>query len=95
MSINEIYRFRTIEELQNLIEKNLEALQKAKKSITNLIAKGIKRDLGCVALMKQDSTFEVVFVKSNDANEKKFSFKSIFSLLTEPRDLGKSQLMII
>ena len=86
----ELY-FKALEEMKSKIEN----LQKAKESTANLIAKGIKRDLSCVALMGHDSTFEVVFVKSNAANEKRFTFKSIFTLPTEPQELDESQVVMI
>lgn len=86
----ELY-FKVLEETKSKIEN----LKKAKESTANLITKGIKRDLGCVALMRQDSVFEVVFVKSDVAHEKKFTFKSIFSLPTEPQGLDKSPLVVI
>ncbi|HSD05431.1 MAG TPA: hypothetical protein VLB45_06755 [Nitrosopumilaceae archaeon] len=81
----EIY-FKALEETKSKIE----TLGKTMDAINNLISKGMRRDLGCVALIRHNLPSEMVFVKSNIVDEKKFSFKSIFSVYTEPIETDKS-----
>ena len=71
--------FKTLENIKSQIEN----LEKAKVAISDLISKGLKKDIGCVAIMRHNSPFEIVIVKSG-ANQRNFSFKSIFSVNTEP-----------
>ena len=79
----ELY-FKALEDTKSKIEN----LEKTKVSINNLVAKGLKRDLGCLALIRQNLPSEMVFVKLGVLNEKKFSFRSIFSVYTESIDTG-------
>ena len=79
----ELY-FKALEETKSKIEN----LEKTKVAINNLVSKGLRRDLGCIALIRQNLPSEMVFVKSNVLNEKKFSFRSIFSVYTESIDTG-------
>jgi hypothetical protein len=73
----ELY-FKVIEELKSMIEN----AQKAKESIDGLVAKGLKRDLGCMALMNYNLPFEMTFTKSAEAKAR-FSYKSIFAVGAE------------
>ena len=83
----ELY-FKALEETKSKIEN----LEKTKVAINNLVSKGLRRDLGYIALIRQNLPSEIVFVKSNVLNEKKFSFKSIFSVYTEPIETNKSNI---
>lgn len=73
----ELY-FKASEELKLRIDK----LQKVKESVDGLVSRGLKKDLGCVALLNKDLLFEMAFVKS-DKPKTKFSFKAIFNVPTE------------
>ncbi len=75
----ELY-FKAVEELQSKIAK----LEKAKDSIANLISKGIRKDLGCVLLNRTNNMPELAFIKITNASSKKFSFKSIYTVNSEP-----------
>jgi hypothetical protein len=66
------------------IKSKIENLEKTKQAITELTSKGLKKDLGCLAIMRDDSPLEVVFTKSDVLKQKKLSFKSIFSVNAEP-----------
>ena len=79
----ELY-FKALEDTKSKIEN----LEKTKVSINNLVAKGLKRDLGCLALIRQNLPSEMVFVKLGASTEKKFSFRSIFSVYTESSETG-------
>lgn len=81
----ELY-FKALEETKSKIEN----LEKTKVAINNLVSKGMKKDLSCVALVRHDLPSEMVFVKSNVLKENKFSFKSIFSVYAEPTKISKS-----
>ncbi len=73
----EIY-FKALEKTKTEIEK----IEKIKDAIDNLIAKGIKRELGCIALLNQDLTLQVCFVKTGQPKIK-FAYKSIFTIPSE------------
>lgn len=73
----EIY-FKILEKTKTEIEK----IEKIKDSIDNLISKGIKRELGCIALLNQDLTLQVCFVKTGQPKIK-FAYKSIFTIPSE------------
>lgn len=73
----EIY-FKALEKTKTEIEK----IEKIKDAIDNLIAKGIKRELGCIALLNQDLTLQVCFVKTGQPKTK-FAYKSIFTIPSE------------
>lgn len=73
----EIY-FKALEKTKTKIEK----IEKIKESIDNLISKGVKRELGCIALLNHDLTLQVCFVKTGQPKTK-FSYKSIFTIPSE------------
>ena len=73
----EIY-FKASEKVKTEIEK----IEKIKNSIDNLISKGIKRDLGCIALLNRDLTLQICFVKAGQPKAK-FAFKSVFTIPSE------------
>ena len=73
----EIY-FKALEKVKSKIEK----IEKIKCSIDNMISKGVKRDLGCIAFLNQDLTLQVCFVKAGRPKTK-FSYKSIFTIPSE------------
>jgi predicted ATPase len=73
----EIY-FKALEKIKSKIEK----IEKIKGSIDNMISKGVKRDLGCIAFLNQDLTLQVCFVKAGQPKSK-FSYKSIFTIPSE------------
>lgn len=73
----EIY-FKALEKTKTEIEK----IEKIKDSIDNLISKGIKRELGCIALLNQDLTLQVCFIKTGQPKIK-FAYKSIFTIPSE------------
>lgn len=70
--------FKALEAMKSKIE----ILQKAKNSVDELISKGLKKDLGCVILMNNNLSFEMVFVKTAE-QKTKFSYKSIFDVGVE------------
>lgn len=73
----EIY-FKALEKTKTEIEK----IEKIKDAIDNFISKGIKRELGCIALLNLDLSLQVCFIKTGQPKTK-FSYKSIFSLPSE------------
>jgi predicted ATPase len=73
----EIY-FKALEKIKSDIEK----IEKTKESIGNLISKGVKRELGCIALLNHDMSLQVCFVKTGKPKTK-FSYKSIFTIPSE------------
>jgi len=73
----EIY-FKALEKAKSNIEK----IEKIKESIDNLISKGVKRELGCIALLNHDMSLQVCFVKTGKPKTK-FSYKSIFTIPSE------------
>lgn len=86
--------FMALDEMKAKIEN----LEKTKQSIANFISKGLKRDLGCISLMRHSAPLEVVFVKSDLLKESKLSFKSIFSVGTKaskPTKFNELNLNII
>ena len=74
----ELY-FQALDEIKSTIE----SLQKTKEAINGLVSRGLRKDLGYAALMRQNMPFEVTLLKSEGARSK-FSFKAIFSVETEP-----------
>jgi len=70
----EIY-FKALEELKSKIER----LEKIKEAIDDLISKGVKRELGCMAVLNHDLTLQISFVASRPPKTK-FSYKSIFNV---------------
>ena len=73
----EIY-FKALEELKSKIEK----IEKIKEAVDSLISKGVKRELGCTALLNHDLALQVSFVKAGQPKTK-FSYKSIFTIPSE------------
>jgi len=73
----ELY-FKAVEELKTEIEK----VQKAKESVDSLVTKGLKKDIGCVALMNHELPFEVNFIKLSQPRSR-FSYKAIFHVMSE------------
>jgi hypothetical protein len=73
----ELY-FKAIEELKIEIEK----VQKTKESVDSLVTKGLKKEIGCVALMNHELPFEVNFINLGQPRPK-FSFKGIFHVKAE------------
>ena len=67
--------FKALEKTKTEIEK----IEKIKNAVDNLISKGIKRELGCIALLNHDFTLQVCFVKTGQPKAK-FSYKSIFNV---------------
>ena len=70
----EIY-FKALEELKSKIER----LEKIKTSIEDMISKGVKRELGCMALLNHDLTLQISFISARPPKAK-FSYKSIFNV---------------
>jgi hypothetical protein len=70
----EIY-FKALEELKSKIER----LEKIKTAIDDLISKGVKRELGCMALLNHDLTLQISFIAARPPKAK-FSYKSIFNV---------------
>ena len=70
----EIY-FKALEELKSKIER----LEKIKVAIDDIISKGVKRELGCMALLNHDLSLQISFTKAIQPKAK-FSYKSIFNL---------------
>lgn len=73
----ELY-FKASEALKLRIDK----VQKVKEAIDGLVSRGLKKDLGCVALMNKDLIFEMAFVKTGNPKAR-FSFKAIFNVPME------------
>ncbi len=70
--------FKALEKTKIEIEK----IEKIKSAVDNLISKGIKRELGCIALLNHDLTLQVCFVKIGQPKAK-FSYKSVFTIPSE------------
>jgi hypothetical protein len=73
----ELY-FKDIERTKS----ELDRVTKVKQAVDDLVNKGLKRDLGCILLLKEELPAEIAFTPSI-ASRKKFSFKSIFSVPSE------------
>ena len=69
----ELY-FKAIDESKS----KLENLQRTLVSLNNVIEKGLKGDMGCVAFRGTEGILEIAFLKSTDAREN-FSLKSIYT----------------
>ena len=69
----ELY-FKAVDELK----AKLENLQRTLSTLTNVMEKGLKEDMGCVAFRGTDGTLEITFLKSSGTREN-FTLKSIFS----------------
>jgi len=69
----ELY-FKAIDELK----AKLENLQRTLASLNNVIEKGLKGDMGCVAFKGTEGILEIAFLKSTGVREN-FSLKSIYT----------------
>jgi len=69
----ELY-FKAIDESKS----KLENLQRTLVSLNNVIEKGLKGDMGCVAFRGTEGILEIAFLKSTDEREN-FSLKSIYT----------------
>ncbi len=69
----ELY-FKAIDELKT----KLENLRRTLTTLNNVIEKGLKGDMGCVAFKGTEGVLEIAFLKSSGTRET-FSLKSIYS----------------
>ena len=69
----ELY-FKAIDELKS----KLENLQRTLASLNNVIEKGLKADMGCIAFSGNEGILEIAFLKSSGMREN-FTLKSIYS----------------
>ena len=69
----ELY-FKAIQELK----AKLENIRRTLSSLNNVIEKGLKGDMGCVAFRGTEGTLEIAFLKSTGVREN-FTLKSIYS----------------
>jgi len=69
----ELY-FKAIDELKS----KLENLRRTLTTLNNVIEKGLKGDMGCVAFKGTEGVLEIAFLKSTGTRET-FSLKSIYS----------------
>jgi len=69
----ELY-FKAIDELK----AKLENLQRTLASLNNVIEKGLKADMGCIAFKGTEGILEIAFLKSTGVREN-FSLKSIYT----------------
>ena len=70
----ELY-FKSLDELKSKIDK----IQKTKEAVEHLVSRGVRKDLGCAALMTQNVPFEMAFIKSAQPR-RKFAYKSIYNV---------------
>ena len=69
----ELY-FKAVDELK----EKLENLQRTLSTLNNVLEKGLKEDMGCIAFRGNEGILEVSFLKSSGTREN-FSLKSIYS----------------
>jgi len=69
----ELY-FKAIDELKS----KLETLQRTLSALNNIIEKGLKEDMACIAFHGSNGPLQISFLKTSDIR-KNFSFKSIYS----------------
>lgn len=69
----ELY-FKAIDELK----AKLETLQRTLSALNNIIEKGLKEDMACIAFHGSSGPLQISFLKTSDIR-KNFSFKSIYS----------------
>ena len=74
----ELY-FKAIDELKS----KLENLQRTLSSLNNVIEKGLKADMGCIAFKGTEGILEISFLKSTGIRAN-FSLKSIYTGATIP-----------
>ena len=72
----EIY-FQGLEELKSKVEK----LKKIVDSVDKLLLQGLKKELGCFAVMNGDMSFRIAFRSSQP--KAKFAYKTIFDVEVE------------
>ncbi len=71
----ELY-FKAIDELKI----KLETLQRALSALNNIIEKGLKEDMACIAFQGSNGPLQISFLKTSDIR-KNFSFKSIYTCM--------------
>ena len=69
----ELY-FKAIDELKS----KLETLQRTLSALKNIVEKGLKEDMACIAFHGSSGPLQISFLKTSDIR-KNFSFKSIYS----------------
>ena len=69
----ELY-FKAIDELKS----KLDTLQRTLSALNNIIEKGLKEDMACIAFQGSNGPLQLSFLKTSDIR-KNFSFKSIYS----------------
>ena len=69
----ELY-FKAIDELKS----KLETLQRTLSALNNIIEKGLKEDMACIAFQGSNGPLQISFLKTSDIR-KNFSFKSIYT----------------
>ena len=69
----ELY-FKAIDELKS----KLETLQRTLSALNNIVEKGLKEDMACIAFHGSSGPLQISFLKTSDIR-KNFSFKSIYS----------------
>ena len=69
----ELY-FKAIDELKS----KLEHLRRTLESLNNVIEKGLKGDMGCIAFKGTEGILQIAFLKSTVVREN-FSLKSIYT----------------
>ncbi len=69
----ELY-FKAIDELKS----KLENLKRTLGTLNNIIEKGLKEDMGCIAFRGTEGTLEIAFLKTSGVRDN-YSAKSIFS----------------
>ena len=69
----ELY-FKAIDELKS----KLETLQRTLSALKNIVEKGLKEDMACIAFHGSSGPLQISFLKTSDVR-KNFSFKSIYS----------------
>ncbi len=62
-------------EAVEFLKEHLENLQKIKKTVDDIIDKGLKNDISCIVYHEFNMPYQIAFQKSN-VQRKKFSFKS-------------------
>ncbi|MCV0430088.1 hypothetical protein [Nitrosopumilus sp.] len=76
----ELY-FKAVDELK----AKLENLQRTLSTLSNVMEKGLKEDMGCVAFRGKEGILEITFLKSSGMREN-FTLKSIYSGKAIPVD---------
>lgn len=69
----ELY-FKAIDELKSRLENH----QRTLSTLNNVIEKGLKEDMGCIAFRGTDGTLEICFLKTS-GYRKNYSLKSIYT----------------